>query len=935
MVGSTEVVAQGQLLFWDVRALFEFQLQPPQSNTDFMVNANAANTANNDQWHFDKLCGCAYPRPLFVPHHQTIDTLLFEDEDGTTPAPLKDKDKFLAGKDPAGNVLNPTFHWDTVKMDFANVAQCFPNRPFNHQYIDCAWNSNKEPKASFWDAHAYLDNDPPPDDPNGKPHGNVHAQGVALLISRTIYHRIPPAADPNAPVDPNSPPPAKPGYDIRWQANFRLYSLFVESDRLATVRVSMDKGKTWQVISPKIQLGASMFHAQGNMYPGMEGGGLPVEILLMNNVMLLTIGAQTTPFPIPQSGADPTEPPVLAPDAGSLPSGTYQVGYTFWAANPNDENDPGEESGLSPVTNILLPDGGGINVQPVEVPSGVTQVRYYVSTPDGMMGAASGGEEDQEVLITEAPTSGIPPPPVSTVQPRIRELRVRATYFTHFHCEAHPVKWACSAELLSNPFTLGYTPDPDTPPYYLIWGLYDAVARASDDPWFPQYPDGAIIIVETVDPEAPDQQYRLLMTNPKEGSYQGTDYSNVTAALTRITTKVNGLWIDASGTEPVPVTPVDVVQRTRFDEAGLTIQRSLDITVNNLHGEWGGHAANIGVTFDLGLMNPIYRPLIRRFTGFADGFEWIRSESARAYMRCSCTDQLQQMAEAIIFYTPDFDGHNHYWVMRYLANYAGITDSRIGFIDLVPDDPYGAAEGDPAPFFLPFGDGMNPWTPRARTMTVLDLGNYVRQATGFILFVDEDGFLQYQQWIPPSPNEAVMTFTEVARDPYADPEEGAAGDERLAEYWNLRVRVSNRDVKNVSFLLGTNPYAQNTIGWNFTAITHIDWDSIDSPVNQRPDNYKGYRSHMFWSNPQFSDPDYAEISAARVFEICRLTDYEVQFDTWLQPHLKVMDVIQVNDPRSGATNVPFYIMETTDHWSIMGGTQVLRTSISGKFLVNV
>lgn len=67
--------------------------------------------------------------------------------------------------------------------------------------------------------------------------------------------------------------------------------------------------------------------------------------------------------------------PTLSATAGNLTAGKYSVGLTY-------VDDLGEESGLSDLVSIDLPNGGGIALTMMQAPAGY-KTRVYVSPPDG------------------------------------------------------------------------------------------------------------------------------------------------------------------------------------------------------------------------------------------------------------------------------------------------------------------------------------------------------------------------------------------------------------------------------------------------------------------------------------------------------------------------------------------------------------------------
>lgn len=505
--------------------------------------------------------------------------------------------------------------------------------------------------------------------------------------------------------------------------------------------------------------------------------------------------------------------------------------------------------------------------------------------------------------------------------PAITEVQIDARCWTQIRAELHPLYFATDASMRSNPIGLGFNPDSSTPPRYRITGIRGVVTRESGVPWNVDFPTGASVTVTRVGAiEDSEQQYDLELINPTDFTYNGQDFSKRTVVVVRVTIHVDGIW-DVVPADPANVRPIGITETTTFHPGPLTIRQTLDFELQNLSGAWSGQAGNIAVQLQLGYANPstAYFP---RFTGMCGNYEYDRPATNRARISFHCTDLLTMLEEQTDWTPPLMDGWNHYYAIAHLAQYAGISLDQMAFAALVPEDPFSSAGADPAPYFLPLGDGMRPWTPRNREMNVLALMDYIRKASSYMLFFDAQGFLRYEPWIPPELAPQKRLFTEGTT--------GISG-EGLTEYFRMTLRSSVDDVRNVIVLLGIDAFDPR---WSLLIEKREDTASIFAAPGFEPKNYIGYRKPFVWTDARFADPDFAAEAADRLYQILRIPGLDLTFECWMQPDLYPMEVIYIEEPTSGATGVPFYILSITNHWSYDdSGKQTIRSTIRGRFLL--
>jgi hypothetical protein len=415
---------------------------------------------------------------------------------------------------------------------------------------------------------------------------------------------------------------------------------------------------------------------------------------------------------------------------------------------------------------------------------------------------------------------------------------------------------------------------------------------------------------------------KTLSADEVYSSYQGQFYSEDTPVLTRVTTRFQGqIEPPSSSFIRIPlgiggINPVrQVSHQMVFDPSSLTITSSATVTLDNWHGvdytrftTGVGAFGNVGVGLMLGHAHqqfkaPYGRFGMPRFWGMSDtrGFNTSPGGSPST-MTLICVDQTQQLQESLVAAPPDMDGHNHYWAMAFLAQLAGIPVSKLAFAHLVPDDPYSFTRYDTEPYFLPMGAGMHPWTPVNRTLSVLSLMEQIRKATGFMQYFDTQGYLHYEPFSPINSYLAGVKriFTHTAFPSYT----GRDWQGGLTEIKNLSISSSVRDVRNQTLLIGVD----SEHSWGVIGSKLEDAPSISSPAGSQPVNYKGYKSPFVWMDSRFANEGFALRSSLSLFRWLRQPAITATFECWPQYDLYPLDMIYIDDWRTGALGIPFFIM---------------------------
>ena len=541
------------------------------------------------------------------------------------------------------------------------------------------------------------------------------------------------------------------------------------------------------------------------------------------------------------------------------------------------------------------------------------------------------------VMTVQIPGDAVPYPTISTVT-------VTAQNFTQFGWSVHPFKFYTSASMTSGQKQLGFVPDAL---HYILTGLVQGYTAESGGNYTE---NGGTVTVNTAILSS-QPQYSLTLANPNNGSYENVSYSNTTVAISRVALRTNAKSRVYPYT-PSPIIPQQVIQNISFDPNSLTVSHSLEMVLDNYTGiddlfnNYGIRGyGNLGVSFRCGWNHmpdgPDGGTGWQRFYGFCNQYRFTRGPGGEAKLIMSCVDQMQQMAEVQISAPPDFDGWNHYSAMAYLWMYGGVTAPQLAFADMVPTlgggtllsnpgapiDPFGVSDNDPTPggYYLPYGIGMHPWTPRDRTMSVGALMDFLRKTSGYLNYIDAYGFARYEPWIPPSQVPVTRIFGEVADDGYGYP--GGA----VNEIFSMSAGCGTVNTRNQTIVIGIDAYGQE---WAPIVEVRTDEASIfTDPYTTPPRNYKGYPATAIWTDARFANEEYASAAADYMHAINTLPDYDVTIDTWMQPDIFPMQSIMVDDWKSNSLGVPFYITNVRLVQSVLSGNLELKSTITGKFLL--
>lgn len=557
---------------------------------------------------------------------------------------------------------------------------------------------------------------------------------------------------------------------------------------------------------------------------------------------------------------------------------------------------------------------------------------------------------NDQITVTGSLAGIAPGGTLDILDPRIEAVKVEAEGYTQFCVAVHPMRYVTTGYYTRAPFQTGFVPLPETVAGFTIHTDGEVGGVLDGNVYNPTLLPGAAITPKLTLAGSVGY-YRLDMTGPDKDmsdqevyeSYLGQEYAEDTPILTRVTTRFEGISevpgnaffaipLGVGGENPVQ----SITESIAFDPGSLTIRHSASVTLDNFRGMAALSAAtgigglgNVGVGIRLGYAHQ--QGLVSdgvlglpRFWGFSSRRSFtVAQGGGAANMILDCQDQMAQLAEVLIAAPADLDGHNHYWAMAYLAQLAGIPLPRMAFAPLVPSDPYGASPYDTAPYFLPMGAGMRPWTPVNRTLPVLSLMDQVRKTTGYLLYFDAIGQLRYEPFLPifnwlAGPKRIFRPTPE----PSATARDWRGG---LTELWDLQVSFDVSEVKNQTLLVGID----SEQSWGVIASKLEDQASISSPAGYQPINYKGYKAPFIWMDSRFANEGFALRSSARLFYWLRQPAVTVTFTCWAQPDLFPLDMIWVNDWRTGIAELPFYILSMSTTTPSHG---LPRTTITARYL---
>jgi len=497
-------------------------------------------------------------------------------------------------------------------------------------------------------------------------------------------------------------------------------------------------------------------------------------------------------------------------------------------------------------------------------------------------------------------------------------IRLYADGGRYLYASIHPIKFATTAYMIGPEHNTGFVRDQNTPVQYIAH----------------VHLNGGEVTIEDALEIGTTFRYKVTITNPEEGRITlkdedgnevETPYASKTATCESVTPTISPIFL-RSGAPTYPYVPRAVRLTMQFDWNNLTIYTQGNLTFPNRHGEWRegwpsdhgyGHRA---MSIALGWLETTTGQwgLQRQFTGIAGGeISWDRQAAPESLVSVSVEDLSKIPREYELMNVPWMDGWCHYYAIRFLARLAGLTDEAMDF-------PYCESPdcSNPDHYHLPMGEGgkplmyFPPGTPAWGAML------RIRKLVGYVMYFNALGRLRYYPWVRTSPGPFKRVYHEVY-----SPVEGNTG-----ELTHFAYRRSTATIRNTFTILGVDAYGPL---WRPVIAHRGDWRSIYDPSAP---NYVGFRKPAAWSDTQFTNPEYADDAAQRIFDLLRLPSEEVSFGLALgDPEIFPLDVIAVVEYKSPvlAGGIPKAFFVTAVQHEMEMGMQHSRytTVINGRWIV--
>ncbi len=385
----------------------------------------------------------------------------------------------------------------------------------------------------------------------------------------------------------------------------------------------------------------------------------------------------------------------------------------------------------------------------------------------------------------------------------------------------------------------------------------------------------------------------------------GTNYADDTPIFSSIEISYPGDYGRITSPSYAEIDHVQgITEHIVFDQTNLNIYTEAVITCSNADADFSGWSGVRACGLNLGYYG---EGVQRRLTGLCGHLmEWSTDDPSKVF-RLHAYDRsvmLKAPAGVMVANLPYFDGWCAYKAMRYLANYAGITDEWLAF-PLCEGDALTPCEH----YLLPYGDQFHPLVRFPGGMYIWDCMQNIQRYVGYILFFDSIGLLRFYPWIPNAPGPFKKNFSLIADT------DGNGIPLRNEMFFCGRTRDLT-SVRNDVTIIGIDP---NT--WNPIVAHNRDNDSIYNP---NVENYLGYRSSMVWADSMFVTSGYALQALNSIFGMARLPQDTITLRGWMQPELFPLDIVGVTDPFSSPGGRPYWITEITNDCSVDQGTQHMQ-----------
>jgi hypothetical protein len=495
----------------------------------------------------------------------------------------------------------------------------------------------------------------------------------------------------------------------------------------------------------------------------------------------------------------------------------------------------------------------------------------------------------------------------------LHKITLRGSGVKSFQAGFAPMKFRANATFISKEVPLGFVPNKDAE--YKPLYARKAISKTGFD-------SDTNLIFTSISETGVDSfsQYELSIESPVEGTYDGIDYSSNTAILRGVTVIFPEEAQQGTGV-PLFLAPEEITVSHYFDFDSLTINSNASLVFNNFSpvskntfgapNLWWGEIANYSGTFAVQIdaitryfdenNNVVFvNGPHRLFTGIASLKSSTSIEpngQSKHVIQCVGREAALKSPK---FYLPWVDGWNIYAAIAYYANNSGIyrgdvSDSDLGFINKVPDDPFGdSPTGDS--FFLPVGSGGYPLMRANTGANNWDNIGRIAKQFGYYYFFDNFGRLQFDKFELRNSPVAYRIFNVV--DNILDgavPSPGSA-------VMNGSIDRDLTQVRNKVTIMGIDAYGGK---WDPLISHRTDENSIynfsqSTALDLIGGNFLGFENAFVWVDSQFATLDYASDAADAAFEILKVPSITGSMTSWPQFDIFPGVRVGIHDVKSGA-----------------------------------
>lgn len=488
-------------------------------------------------------------------------------------------------------------------------------------------------------------------------------------------------------------------------------------------------------------------------------------------------------------------------------------------------------------------------------------------------------------------------------------LEVGASRFLGVSLWAEQGKWHRNASYTSPAINLGFSAS--TAP---SWSILEAPSEPPDtgEEWTANLDPAETSLVGT-----PEIYYKLDLTGPNDGTYKGTEYSNLAIAIR----SVNFVFPKVESFTPTHYStpqPFEIEVTHQFNPDTLQVESSAvaafvnqrDVLLPNgqtgTFAQWamstGQMASEIWMARTSAATGLMSAPELV-FTGYAKVRDDIEGKEGGSVYQMSMADRIRQMRNPR-WRIPWMDGWNVFYAIAFLAQMGGISISDMAFRHLVPTVPTGPGsdlgDGDGGgAYYLPYGPAGSAIS-RPSTSDLWVAMTRIAAFVGYMLFPNVRGELDFRKF--KSPVGTKRSFFESDRESALYQAGGGAEG-----CWSLSLSKDMDEVRSESILIGVNAF---TPQWDPIIYKWVDDAVVDDATAY---NHLGYSNPTSWLDSIFANEDFAREASQQMFRFFRTPGLDVRLRTWLQPDLFPLDMISVEAPRLGIDRSTRFMLLSVKH----------------------